>query len=460
MLFKASALAALTLVLQSHSAFAFFRLATSVLVTERADPLISPGKTSAHVHSISGGFNFATSLTYEALRKSNCTSSGVKEDSSAYWTPIVYFWLAGRPTWKYTAERRAHPTSGIRMVLSLLHPLRIRDSKYTIPTTSRMELYRFQRVSVIAGSPFARSYKPPAGVDKYTYYDCLDYKTCPDPGVNADRSSRCPYEVRMNVFFPECGDRQTDSADRSHVVYKVNGKCPATHPYLYPRLHYELYFSNKENPSKGIVWADGMNPSQPFVLSNGDPTGYGAHGDFFNGWQTDVLRSALKDCTGAMGTNLADGRAETCSHFTIVDGSKCKKKGDSPDLGNNERVSAWVPELPGCVPVTYTDAEALAAKPVCKNVTPSSKPATSTKQSSTLVTKPTAKSTSISTSKQSATTTSKVGSSTSSKPVTATTSKPQTSACTAKTVTLTKTVTVTASATMQRRGSKHSEASH
>lgn len=36
MLFKASALAALTLVLQSHSAFAFFRLATSVLVTERA----------------------------------------------------------------------------------------------------------------------------------------------------------------------------------------------------------------------------------------------------------------------------------------------------------------------------------------------------------------------------------------------------------------------------------------
>lgn len=90
---------------------------------------------------------------------------------------------------------------------------------------------------------------------------------------------------------------------------------------------------------------------------------YGAHGDFFNGtyssyshqgeensallkliavvtgWQTDVLRSALKDCTGAMGTNLADGRAETCSHFTIVDGSKCKKKGDSPDLGNNERVS-------------------------------------------------------------------------------------------------------------------------
>lgn len=39
-----------------------------------------------------------------------------------------------------------------------------------------------------------------------------------------------------------------------------------------------------------------------------------------------------------MGANLADGRAETCPLFTIVDGGQCKKEGDSPDLGNNERV--------------------------------------------------------------------------------------------------------------------------
>lgn len=77
-------------------------------------------------------------------------------------------------------------------------------------------------------------------------------------------------------------------------MYQVDGKCPQSHPHLYPQLHvshsssrlekmtgltkfciqYELYFSNLEDPANGITWADGMIPSQPFVLSNGDPTGY------------------------------------------------------------------------------------------------------------------------------------------------------------------------------------------
>lgn len=30
----------------------------------------------------------------------------------------------------------------------------------------------------------------------------------------------------------------------------------------------------------GLDWADSANPEQPFVYSNGDPTGYGFHGDF------------------------------------------------------------------------------------------------------------------------------------------------------------------------------------
>lgn len=34
---------------------------------------------------------FGTSVTYESLRAGNCTSAPVKEDLSAYWTPLVYF---------------------------------------------------------------------------------------------------------------------------------------------------------------------------------------------------------------------------------------------------------------------------------------------------------------------------------------------------------------------------------
>ena len=27
-----------------------------------------------------------------------------------------------------------------------------------------------------------------------------------------------------------------------------------------------------------LDWSDGLNPNQPFVMSNGDPTGFGFHG--------------------------------------------------------------------------------------------------------------------------------------------------------------------------------------
>ncbi|KAK9897065.1 hypothetical protein P389DRAFT_194705 [Cystobasidium minutum MCA 4210] len=428
MLLKTSALAALSIFLQSHSATAFFRLGTGVLVTERADPVVSPGKASAHVHSIAGGNAFGLSLTYQDALKSTCTSSGVNEDKSNYWTPIVYFWHKNGSFIAPGIENQG---------LSVYYGYNVNEGAVPFPEGFRM----------IAGQPLARSWNPPPNARQYTEFECLGDGVA-TPNTKEFPKQICSFAVRMNVYFPR------------HVVYQVDGKCPPSHPHLYPELHYELWYSNKEDPSKGIIWADGMNPKQPFVLSNGDPTGYGTHGDFFNGWETETLRKALKECTGAMGSNLGDGRAETCPHFTIVDAGSCKKQGNSPDLGNNEKVSGWLPQLPGCVPVTYTDEEAKTKKPGCNNVAPSSSSSstklstssTSSKQSSTLITSTTVKTSSTSAIKQS-TTTSKASTSTSTKPVT-------TSACASKTVTITKTVTVTQSAIVKRLNPKHRAAAH
>jgi hypothetical protein len=62
------------------------------LTQGRMDPIINPGGPSGHVHAIQGGNAFAVTMTdTQALEKSTCTSSLVKNDKSNYWTPSLYF---------------------------------------------------------------------------------------------------------------------------------------------------------------------------------------------------------------------------------------------------------------------------------------------------------------------------------------------------------------------------------
>ncbi|CAD6585873.1 MAG: hypothetical protein CYPHOPRED_003323 [Cyphobasidiales sp. Tagirdzhanova-0007] len=87
-------------------------------------------------------------------------------------------------------------------------------------------------------------------------------------------------------------------------------------------------------------------------MSQGDPTGFGFHGDFYNGWDGAVLDKAIKDCDG--GPN-GSGQTNICPFFTTQTQDEmvaCRKEGDSPDLGNNEQVAGWLDKLPGCNPVT------------------------------------------------------------------------------------------------------------
>jgi hypothetical protein len=72
--------------------FAFWKVPCSTpLVLERADPLLSPGKASNHVHTILGGSGFAFDLSYEQTQTSVCSSCSVIQDKSNYWVPALYF---------------------------------------------------------------------------------------------------------------------------------------------------------------------------------------------------------------------------------------------------------------------------------------------------------------------------------------------------------------------------------
>lgn len=47
-------------------------------------------QVSGHVHNLLGPSKLSPNLTYEDARSSRCTTSEIKDDMSAYWTPALY----------------------------------------------------------------------------------------------------------------------------------------------------------------------------------------------------------------------------------------------------------------------------------------------------------------------------------------------------------------------------------
>lgn len=73
------------------------------------------------------------------------------------------------------------------------------------------------------------------------------------------------------------------------------------------------------------------------MLSTGDNTGYGQHGDYVFGWKDDSLQKAMDDAKGCMGANCGSLKTQ------------------QPDVGNKcvvkqrvkEDADGWMKELPG-----------------------------------------------------------------------------------------------------------------
>lgn len=121
----------------------------------------------------------------------------------------------------------------------------------------------------------------------------------------------CEDGLRAQVFFPSCWDgKNLDSPDHKshmkHLSRNQDGDCPASHPVQMISLFYEVTW---DIHSLKYLWQDQGQPK--LVWSNGNPTGMGFHGDFLNGWDIQVLQSAITDCTND------SGRVEDCRHFKL-----------------------------------------------------------------------------------------------------------------------------------------------
>ncbi|KAH8929226.1 hypothetical protein BT69DRAFT_1276500 [Atractiella rhizophila] len=242
--------------------FSFGARFQQVLVEERVDPLVSPGKVSQHAHRVHGSSAFSwTPPTSAQMQAANCTS----EDKSIYWHPMLYFsWangsytaVEGGPTFYYNWGSEKLVSSNV---------------------TAFPENFR-----ILAGDNSRRT------LDQAIFDSRTVYWTC---GSDETDSPGLP-EKYCNVLYskiqlPTCWDGvNAFTSDQSHMTYGAGsnmnsgGTCPSSHPVKLPRIFAEL---NWQTAAFQSFWSQAANPKQPFVLANGDTTGFSYHFDFMAGW--------------------------------------------------------------------------------------------------------------------------------------------------------------------------------
>ncbi|CAJ2507562.1 Uu.00g087480.m01.CDS01 [Anthostomella pinea] len=352
MAFKSATALAL---LGASSVDAFFRMeCRGSTGLARMDPIMDAGTVSGHVHTVHGSSGFSLSATFDDLRNGQCTSCAVEDDLSAYWTPALYW-----------HDYDTDEFSIVQQVGGMLaYYLQRGDNVTAFPAGFQM----------ISGSNYRRDYTvgDPASPDppqsnwamlKQTGQDdlaqralgfnCLNYKKDPEASLfrhyMPDKEyldANCPDGLRLELMFPSCWNGETTSADhKSHVAFPDlvgNGNCPDTHTQRLVTLFYETIWATADS-------AFGSNGE--FVISNGDPTGFGYHGDFMAGWDPEFLQQALDECTNDSGL-LSD-----CPVFTNKAPLKSEDemrqcKFDVPQLLAKENCAATdMKELPGGVQV-------------------------------------------------------------------------------------------------------------
>jgi len=198
---------------------------------------------------LQSGFPEAATSTSPAGSAIATTTCDLEADASTYWTPTLY--------------EAADPVPPLAAIL--YYTKHATGSIVSIPDGLKM----------VAGDPNARRPQQKGIVS----WSC--------GGGAAKRFvivPRCSEESALifNVRFPNCWNgKSVDSPDhKRHMSYSSAGSCPASHPVRLPTISLVMIYSSTSRHAR---------------LSSGK---YGAHADFMNGWDDDVLSrlvSSLND---------------------------------------------------------------------------------------------------------------------------------------------------------------------
>lgn len=338
---------------KSYNQFVLYTAGQDDAVVERADPITNPGGVAGHVHQVFGASGFAPQLDYDILQESACTTldgggsgMGLLPDKSSYWHPALYAEL------KDDSGYIRIPTSGHKIYYKTA------GQEHDIPGGQQpYEPFGFPPgFRMIAGNmakrtPYTQNHPQnwmchsksgtPTGTNGgFPKFDqaCDSY-----PGFNAD------------ITFPHCwnGKDYVKDAEVPHVVYPdgdpTSGPCPSTHNIRLPVIFVENEFNQASVYNK-------IKPNS-YVLSNGDPTGYGFHFDFFNGWNNGSIAELFQT---ACQPNFAASDNSNYAQFEAPGLSKDCYAQYKPGTTFKENVDGPFKQLPGCNPI-------IATEPVPKN---------------------------------------------------------------------------------------------
>lgn len=288
------------------------------------------------------------------MRNSDCTSCELTADKSAYWTPQLYYQHSN-------GLIEEVPNSG--MVVYYLGRGVNSANIQPFPPGFKM----------LSGASGARAYDnktmtwgnatyPPRPVADRVSFNCLNYTgsgNLPEtPGMS---QLYCEDGLRAQLQFQSCWNGvDLYKSDNSHVAYMSqidNGVCPPGYPVQLVHLFYEvLYGVSQINQSGG----------GQFVFSNGDPTGFGFHGDFMNGWDQTVLGAALAGGANSCANVDNNGQIAACPPLAAVDTTQYANNCPEYPAVVNETVKGIIgTKLPGCNNIVYGPAPAQASDLNC-----------------------------------------------------------------------------------------------
>ncbi|KAF1916726.1 hypothetical protein BDU57DRAFT_430613, partial [Ampelomyces quisqualis] len=328
--------------------FSFFNRPGSAMSYQRLDPALQPGTLSPHLHSFDGGDGLSASTDFAATQASSCTTARIKADKSLYWRPTLY-WNGNGTGFHRVPEK------------STKIYYKYGDGEKWANVTGFPEEF-----NMIAGSPNKRSDGENPGGVRWG---------CHQPDGRSDKIftngfptgfQSCKYGFASEVTFPSCwnGKLLDPKNPNDHMAYPSGfggvgvENCPTTHRAArFPTIFIEFWYDTS--------MFDGQYAANtsPWILSNGDPTGYSFHADFLNGWEKGVLEKATAQSGGCTcGCGCGQEEMEQCFGSANVNKDSDASWKSCGDMSTSESEGGEglpvVENLPGCNPIQSGPADA------------------------------------------------------------------------------------------------------